>query len=543
VSRHPGEAATEASVSRPPGDRLHSLLKAALANPSAALSELDKVESEESLLGFVKRAWHVLHPSTPFVSGWAIEAMAEHLEAVTAGEVKKLLINVPPGFCKSMLTNVFWPSWEWGPKKLSHHQYISASYEKGLAIRDMVYARDLLKSEWFAEKWPLSFKADSDGKEFYQLEERGWRFAASVGSGLTGRRGHRIIVDDPHSVKTAESDQERATTAFWFAETLPTRFVDQKNPVMVVIMQRLHEADVSGTIINKLLESQDWTHLCIPMEFERKFVSWTKVPNGTTPAKVRRVKEDAEPIPYYIPDESGELRYRQDPRTEEGELAWPERFDRDSVEDLKAAFRAEGGTYAEAGQLQQRPVPRGGGMFQRKDFGFIDAAPDIRYVWGWDLAATKDGDGAYTAAVKLGRKDGQLIIADVIRFRGSAHEVEQAIIRAASEKFPMSLPQDPGQAGKAQKARITSLLLGRDVQFSPETGSKEDRARPLAAQSEAGNLVLVRGAWNDAFIGEAIGFPRGRYKDQIDAATRALAFLQERERGSSISTVPGMVVT
>jgi predicted phage terminase large subunit-like protein len=520
--------------------KIEDLLSQAIRSPRQALRELDRLDSEESLLGFVKAGWHVLHPGTPFISGWAVEAMCDHLQAVTRGEINRLLINVPPGFAKSMTVNVYWPAWEWGPQGLSHYQYISASYEKGLAIRDMVYCRDLVRSEWYQDLWPLKFKEDQDGKEYYQLEKRGWRFAASVGSGLTGRRGHRFIIDDPHSVQTAESEKERATTGFWFTEVTPTRFVDVKKPVYVIIMQRLHEQDVSGLILNKLIKDQEWTHLCIPMEYEPKFVSYTKVPSKSKPERVRRIKEEGEPLPFYVPDEQAPELYRHDPRTEDGELAWPERFDQQSVNDLKVQFRSTGGTYAEAAQLQQRPVPRGGGMFQKKDFVFIDRVPEnVRWYWGWDLAATKDGNGAYTAGVKLGRSGDQIVIADVVRFRGSPHEVEQELLRCAQQRYPMSLPQDPGQAGKAQRSRLAAIMSGYDIHFSPETGSKQDRARPLAAQSESGNIALVRASWNDAFIAEATLFPNGQFLDQIDAASRGFAFMQERSKDIGIAIVPG----
>lgn len=518
------------------------LLQRAFANPQAALHALERADCEESLHEFVKRAWPVLHPGTPFIDGWAIQTVCRHLEAVTRGEVDRLLINVPPGCTKSMLVNVFWPAWEWGPKGLAHYQYISASYEKGLAIRDLVYCRDLLKSEWYQSHWPIEFKEDNDGKSEYSNTERGWRFASSVGSGLTGRRGHRFIIDDPHSVGTAESDTERATARFWFTETTPTRFVDQKKPVYVIIMQRLHEGDISGLIANKL--AKDWVHLVLPMEAEPEFASWTPVPNGTEPARMRRVKKEGEPLPYYVPDPDGELLYRQDPREQPGELLWEERFDTESIDQLKSQFMAEGGSYAVACQLQQRPVPRGGGMFQRDDFEILDRCPPlVTSVRGWDLAATKDGNGAFTAGVKLGRtKEGQYVIADVVRFRGSPAEVERTIKRCTkTDGCPQSIPQDPGQAGKAQRQRYANLLDGYVVHFSPETGSKEDRAKPIAAQVECKNVALVRASWNDSFLAEAGLFPGSDFLDQIDALSRAHAYLLKDHH--QIATVPGMLIT
>lgn len=520
-----------------------------MKDPKRALIELEKLECRGSLLAFMKAAWHCLHPGEPFVSGWAIETMCAHLEAVTRGEIDRLLINVPPGFCKSMLVNVFWPAWEWGPLGQPHLKYISASYEKGLATRDLMYCRDLIKNEWYQERWPLEFKADSDGKQEYANSGRGWRFAASVGSGLTGRRGHRFIIDDPHSVGLAESEAERTTARFWFTETTPTRFVNQKRPVYVIVMQRLHELDISGLVIGKLAQDQDWTHLVIPMDGDPEHKSWTVVPSAFgAPKMMRRIKEEGEPLPRYVPDEvNGRLMYPQDPRTEDGELAWPERFDAQSVKDLKTMFRSEGGSYAEDAQLNQRPVPRGGGMFKKNDWKWLDTAPDdvVQWVRGYDLAATDNNKAAWTVGLKIGRrKDGSIVIADVDRYRKGPADVERNILAAATRdghNVAISIPQDPGQAGKAQIRALAVLLHGYNVRFTPESGSKENRAIPIAAQVEVGNVYLVRGEWNDAFLAEASMFPNGQFMDQIDALSRAYHQLIIN-KGPRLATTPGRMI-
>jgi predicted phage terminase large subunit-like protein len=223
-----------------------------------------------------------------------------------------------------------------------------------------------------------------------------------------------------------------------------------------------------------------------------------------------------------------------DPRTFDGELLWPERFPFTYLEeDLKPSLRAWGGSYAEAGQLQQRPAPRGGGMFKAKDFQFVDKAPtEARRVRAWDLAATKDA-GSWTVGLRMSReRSGKVFIEHVRRLRGSEHEVNNALVdcaKADTYRVLVSLPQDPGQAGKVQKRALASLLAGFHVKFSLESGEKADRARPLAAQSEAGNLYLVKGAWNDDFISEACNFPNGKWTDQIDAASRAFGELISRQ--------------
>jgi predicted phage terminase large subunit-like protein len=476
------------------------LLASMLRNPSKARCEL-------SLLEFTKQAWEVLEPGVKFQHGYAVEALSEHLQAVTEGHIKRLLINVPPGCTKSMMTNVMWPSWEWGPRALEHHRFISASYEQGLAVRDMVRGRDLLKSEWFQARWPVAFKDDQDQKTYYENTRTGWRFAASVRAALTGYRGDRIVVDDPHSVKGAESDAEREESLRWFAETLPTRLNKQGESAIVVIMQRLHQRDIAGLIIDEL--GDEWTHLCLPMEYEadRHCRTTVVMPNG-------------EPF--------------SDWRREPGELLWPERFPRDSVEALKKQLRAWGGSYAEAAQLQQRPAPREGGMFKVAKFRIIDTPPAnvVHWVRGWDLAATskkKNPRAAWTAGAKLGMTpDGTILIADMRRIQGSPGEVKD-LIRTTGEvdgkRVRISVPQDPGQAGVAQVADLAAGMQGYLLFGSPEAGDKAQRALPLSAQVEAGNVCLVRAPWNDAFLAEAALFPASTYKDQVDACSRAYAEL------------------
>lgn len=460
-----------------------------------------RARSRASFADFVSDFWSVLEPARPLTLGWALGAMLEHLEAVARREIRRLLINIYPGGTKSLATSVFLPGYIWGPLERPTERIIGTSYDGQLAIRDSVRCRDLVSSEEYCECWPhaFEFKDDQNAKGRFENVRGGWRQAASVGSALTGHRGDLIIVDDPHSTKSGDSEMRRREALRWFGETLPTRFNDQSTGALIVIMQRLHVNDVSGHILKHEL---GYEHLCIPMEYE--------------------------------PDHPFRSTRWTDPRTTPGELADPVRFPREAVEELKRNFRAEGGSYAEAGQLQQRPIPRGGGLFKEDWFKFRDAAPEQREIAhgpirGWDLAGTDDEHAAYTAGVKGCRlRTGETVILDV-RCEQLEPALVYAMIRRTAESdgrgVTQSLPQDPGQAGKDQKRHIASELAGFTVHFSPESGSKEMRAAPLASQAEAGNLVLVRAPWNDAFIAEAIEFPRGTWKDKIDAASRMFAKL------------------
>lgn len=492
----------------------HEQLQWALSNRKTVIRDLDRADAEESLLGFIKLAWKHLEPGTKFVPGWPLEAVCEHLEAVSRGEIKRLLINIPPGCMKSLTANVFWPSWEWGPQQRTQLRFISAAYEKGLSTRDLVRGRDLISSEWYQSLWPIRFKDDQNLKTYYENTDQGWRLAASVGGAITGYRGDRVIIDDPHDPKSAESERKREESLRWFSETLPTRLNNQSESTIVVTMQRLHSKDISGLILDQL--SDTWTHLMLPMEFEESRRCVIQVTGF------------------------------QDPRTKEGELLWEDRFNRDSVEKLKETFRSVGGSYAEAAQLQQRPAPRGGGMFKRDRFKIVDSAPTQgRIVRGWDLAATKDKGAAFTVGSKLMLSEGKLYLLDVRRARASPYEVEEMIQGCAKEdgkRVAISLPQDPGQAAVGQKARLASLLHGYNVHFSPESGSKQDRAIPFAAQVEAGNVFVVAAPWNDAFFAEAVLFPNSEFKDQVDSVSRAYSWLLSH-KDPSIALEPSKVIS
>ena len=422
------------------------------------LANRDRAAAEFSLIEFVKQAWPVLEPETPFVMGWAIETIAEHLQAVTDGKIRRLLINVPPGCTKSMMVNVFWPAWEWGPRRMASNRYISASYERTLATRDLVRCRDLVLSEWYQERYSIELKADENQKTYYENMNTGWRYSSGVGSSLIGRRGDRIIIDDPHSVKTAESELKREETLRWMTETVPTRLNKQAESAIVVIMQRLHEQDVSGLIIQKL--GPEWVHLCLPMRYEAGTKCYTEVQGMQTepPERVRRVLELGSPIAHYTPDPEGELLYSQDPRTDDGELLVPARFPEQAVAELEATFAAKGGSYAVAAQLQQRPSPRGGGMFQKENARYIDSFDETGITCrGWDLAGSTTRSGKRTAGVKLTRTgDGRIIVADVDVFKAGPREVRSRILQNAVQDgngVRTSIPQDPGAGGHGTEGR------------------------------------------------------------------------------------------
>jgi predicted phage terminase large subunit-like protein len=212
-----------------------------------------------------------------------------------------------------------------------------------------------------------------------------------------------------------------------------------------------------------------------------------------------------------------------------GELLWGD-DDYGYAAELRRA-REEIGERDWAALYQQSPSPPGGSIFKTHLMPTLEAPPaGLRPVRAWDLAATAEAgsrDADYTAGVLFARTpEGRFVVLDVVRLRGGPDEVEAAILATAARdgrSVPVLLPQDPGQAGKQQVAYLTRRLVGHIVRSSPETGKKDTRAMPVAAQVNVGNVALVQGHWNHAFLDELAAFPNGRHDDMVDALSRAFA--------------------
>src|SRR5882724_80215 len=281
------------------------------------------------LLSFVKYFWHVLEPDTPFTSGWVLEAICEHLEAVTFGEIKNLLVNVFPGAMKSLLVDVFLPSWEWGPMQLPHLRYIAFSYSAGLTERDNEKFRDLMLSAEYQMMYGEKVKLRKVGARKVSNDKHGWKLATSVGGIGTGERADKLFLDDPHNVKESESKTVITETVRWFRESMSDRLNNIDVGSKIVIMQRISDVDVSATIIDNAF---DYVHLSIAMEYV-----WDADENGD---------------PYTTKIGWVDPRWRPNPDDCNGALAWEERFPDTAVRDLKK----EKGPYAWACNPYEAPV-------------------------------------------------------------------------------------------------------------------------------------------------------------------------------------------
>jgi predicted phage terminase large subunit-like protein len=302
----------------------------------------DIAKCETSLSHFVQRAWPHLKPEDKYIHNWHIDAVAEKLEAISRQEIYRLLVWLPPGAMKSMLVSVLWPAWEWTTNPWV--RYWGASYETRFAARLSAMSRDLMMGEWYQSCWGERFKFGRVAENYFDNDRGGTRLATSPESVGTGEHGHRILIDDPIKASVAEAASKVMLQEVnnWYDGTVVSRGVQIGfKPARVIVMQRLHEEDLSAHVYE--LEG-DWEVLCLPERYESKhqFVS---------------------PL---------------DVRTVEGQVLWPEQRDDEESDALARSL----GPHRAAGQLQQRPTAKEGGMLKTADWRFYD--PRIQAADTWD---------------------------------------------------------------------------------------------------------------------------------------------------------------
>jgi predicted phage terminase large subunit-like protein len=485
---------------------------------------LEKVKAEKarrsasaSLYEFVKQSWHVVEPGIQFMESWHIEEICEHLEAVSAGEIHRLLINIPPRHSKSTIVSVMWPAWEWITDPAQ--KYLCASYSSTLSTRDNLKTRRLLQSSWYQERWGHMFKftGDQNAKQRFENDKTGYRIATSVGGSVTGDGGSRLVCDDPHGAQAAQSEAMRESDLEWFDMVWSTRLNNPKTDAMIVVMQRLHEQDISGHILNDI---KGWEHICIPAEWD---------------GKSRKTILGA-----------------YDPRKVKGELICPDRFGEKEITMLKQLL----GSYGSAGQLQQDPTPSGGGILKTKHFGLWsadDGLPPFEYILqSYDCAFTEKTTGDPTACTVWamfthnGERNAMLIDAwdehlSYPDLRAKAIKDWTTEYGGMSKESPHSRARRPDRILVEAKASGQSLLQDLRlakvpaVGYNPGKADKISRAHQAAPTLELGLLWIPeskknRGqpvSWAAAFLKQLAKFPVAEHDDYVDTFTQAVIYLKD----------------
>ena len=506
---------------------VHILHKGDRIDAKASLLDIRRERSFRSLPKFIEYAWPVVEPGQPFIDNWHIHLISEALTAITDEVMvdderyyNRLLINVPPGTMKSLLVNVFWPAWEWGPKNMPHLRYVCASHSMNNAIRDSTKMRRLIASDWYQEMWPhVKLTGDQNQKTKFENTSTGFRQALAI-DGMTGARGDRVINDDPHSVDSANSEQQRRTTIETFKTAIPTRLNNPDKSAIIVIMQRLHEEDVSGVILEEQL---GYDHIMLPMEYD--------------------------------PDRAASTMLGlEDPREEKGELLFPDRFPAHVVEREKKIM----GSFATSGQFQQQPTPDDGGIIKRSmwqlwenenmfpDFDHIIAAVDTALseksendftamtVWGVFsedpvASAAKSGE-AYRVerTYKQPHPKVMLIYAwqERLSFAGVVEKISWTCNRFPIEKVLIE-NKAAGIPVASELRRLYSNGKFHVQLVDPEGIDKTARLYSVQHLFQEGLVYAPDKAWADDVITQCMRFPKSKHDDLVDTVAYAMRYLRK----------------
>lgn len=506
---------------------------------SASLRSIEAQLFSRSLRDYIPEAFKAAFPAQRYVHGWHIDAIAEHLEAVSSRQIKRLIISIAPRSMKSLSASVFFPTWEWTHNPST--RFIYGAYKMDLSMRDAVGSRRLMDTVWYRERWGCNceegrhepactsfrFTSDQNVKTLYENDRGGRRLTASVEAGTTGEGGDVLVLDDPLDIQSAHSASARASAIAYVAETWLGRANDPKTSAFVVIAQRTHEEDVSGY----LLGEGGWDHLCIPTEFE---------PPGC----------------------STSIGWK-DPRTTAGELMWPDRFGPEELKDIKTR------PYAFAAQHQQRPAPAAGGIIKREWIRLWSprgvTLPPVRDRHGneyiaqplpdefdnelqsWDLSfkgeaetIRKGRDPDFVSGGAWGRSGPDCYLLDRICARMGIVEAVAAI-RAMHEMRQGPILIEDKANGPAAMAILRRDIPGiipvtpkgskvqRVMTAANTQGDKDARAIAMVDLFHAGNVFLPHPAIMPAiwdYIENIVVFPNGAYDDDVDMTSQALMHLQ-----------------
>lgn len=518
-----------------------SALERALAADPARVHALCVAEEarrsgSRSFAAFVKQAWHIFEPA-PLQWSWHMEAICNHLEAVARGEIRRLLINVPPRSGKSNLTAILWPAWVWAV--IPRTQFFCISYAASLSVEHSVKCRQVIESDWYrtqyARGWALA--PDQNVKSDYQNTMGGRRIASSIEGGITGRGADIILVDDPISAEESYSQASRDRAWRSMNEAMATRFNDPKTGRGVVIMQCFTEDDPSGRILEANKRGAGWEHLMIPAEFEpeRRSITYRNVERKN--GHIEIVREE----------------FFRDPRQTAGELINPDRIPREEIERIKASL----GAFAFAGQYQQRPAPEGGGMFKVEDWRFWrgDDSTMERFGFGsgerprgcWqepamltdidmldeqlisiDATFRETKAGSFVAIHVWGKKGARRLLLYRVHRRMDFTETVAAILKVI-DLFPEAR-RKLIEAKANGDAIISTLEKAHGISgieaVTPGPG-KQQRAHAGQAYHTGHNIELPEGAsWLGEYIMEHAVFPNGAHDDDVDAQSQALAGLE-----------------
>lgn len=474
------------------------------ADQLLADGELELLEG--SLFEFMEAAWPTIEPAKTFHANWHLEAIAEHLQAATAGQIQKLVINIPPRHLKSKTVQVFWPAWVWAKKP--EVQWFCVAYNKNLVIRDATICRRLIRSPWYQRRWgnKFSFSEDQNVKFHYANDKGGVRLIGSFEGGVTGEGGDILVIDDPTQLEDANNQAALESAAEVYDGALSTRLNDPSTAIRVLIMQRLNENDLTGHV----LKEGGWCHLYLPAMYEPNRRCFTYIDKDVDEFS-GQPKLDAEP-------------FFADPRKVEGELLDPGRYPPKEI----ASLQAKGEVHF-AGQQQQRPVPAAGNIFKKAWFKHYINVPQGLDILAdacqsWDCSFKDEKSSSYVVCTVWARKRTDIYLLYRLRRKMDLPATLKAV-ESVTSMFPWI-----GAKYIEEKANGPAVISSLKNKISgliavPNNGGAVPLAHSITYLYEAGNVWHPdpdHHRWVKEYEDEHTAFPNGAYTDQVVSGSQGL---------------------
>ena len=448
--------------------------------------------ARHDLYTFMHRAFRELNPTTPFLHNWHNELVASKLEACRHGEITRLIINVPPRSLKSHAAAVSFPAFVLGHDLSA--QIICVSYGQDLANKHSLDCRTIMSSEWYRGLFRTRLAPQKQSVQEFQTTQNGFRLATSVGGVLTGRGADLVVIDDPLKPDEALSESQRKAANEWFDHTLYSRLNDKRQGVIIIIMQRLHEDDLVGHV----LEQEDWDLVCLPAIAEEDENHIIASPYGDRTVR-RRI----------------------------GEALHPEREPLEVLEHLRRTL----GEYNFAGQYQQQPAPLGGALVKASWFkSYVPGGQPAKFdriIQSWDTANKSTELSDFSVCTTWGQKNKRLYLLNVFRRRMDYPELKRAVIEQADQFSPSNiLVEDKASGTQLIQELIRDGAYGV-TRYEP-TMDKIMRLHSVTNTIENGFVYLPTEAdWLASYMHELTTFPGGKYDDQADSTSQALDWVKQ----------------
>jgi predicted phage terminase large subunit-like protein len=438
----------------------------------------------EDLASFVVKTFHTVDPGAPYLHNWHIDLIAEYLTACYNRDITRLVINIPPRYMKSITATVAFPAWLLG--KDPAEKIIAASYSGRLSVKHSIDTRLVVNSPWYKRAFPgTALVSDQNEKSKFMTTARGHRIATSVGGTATGEGGDFLIVDDPHNPKMAASEVERQTALDWFDQTFYSRLNDKKKGVIILVMQRLHEKDLAGHV----LESGEYEHLKIPAIAERKTII-----------------------------DFGSVKITREP----GDLLHKDREGPAEMERTKKGL----GSYGFAGQYQQNPVPAEGGMIKHAWIKRYKTAPKnpTRIIQSWDTAYKTGQINDPSVCTTWAETATGWYLLHVWRDRVDYPRLKSTVKSLFMQYSPAAVLVEDKASGQSLIQEIRATTRIPVIPIHPET-DKVTRMSSQSAQIESGQVYFPESApWLADLETELFRFPLTDHDDQVDSISQFLKY-------------------